>query len=70
MTGPLAAVLIPDLLGADLEPSQPVLSDTPVGLRHLYIDPQSGDEHYLVHYQITRKKLSLQARSSEDLLAI
>jgi hypothetical protein len=50
MTGPPAAVLIPDLLDAQLEPSQPVIYDTPVGLRRLYIDPRSGDEHYLVHY--------------------
>lgn len=47
MTGPPAAVLIPDLLDAQLESSQPVIYDTPVGLRRLYIDPRSGNEHYL-----------------------
>ena len=50
MTGRPAAILIPDLLDAELQPAQPVIYDTPVGLRQLHIDPHSGDEHYLVHY--------------------
>ncbi|MGC2192756.1 MAG: cupin domain-containing protein [Candidatus Dormiibacterota bacterium] len=33
-----------------LEESQPVIYDIPVGLRMLYLDPRTGDEHYLVHY--------------------
>ena len=50
MTGPLAAVFAADLLNAELETSQPVIYDTPVGLRQLYVDPHGGEEHYLVHY--------------------
>jgi quercetin dioxygenase-like cupin family protein len=50
MTGRAAAILIPDLLDAELQPAQPVIYDTPIGLRQLHIDPHSGDEHYLVHY--------------------
>jgi quercetin dioxygenase-like cupin family protein len=50
MTGRPAAILIPDLLDAELQPAQPVIYDTPIGLRQLHIDPHSGDEHYLVHY--------------------
>jgi quercetin dioxygenase-like cupin family protein len=49
MTG-LPAVFAAGLLDAKLELSQPVIYDTPVGLRQLYIDPLSGEEHYLVHY--------------------
>jgi quercetin dioxygenase-like cupin family protein len=44
------AVIVPDLLAAVLETSQPVIYDTPIGLRQLYTDPHTGDEHYLVHY--------------------
>jgi quercetin dioxygenase-like cupin family protein len=50
MTRPLAAVFVPDLLDAELEPAQPSIYDTPIGLRELFIDPDSGEEHYLVRY--------------------
>jgi quercetin dioxygenase-like cupin family protein len=42
----------------ELEQSQPVVYDRPIGLRVLYADPASGSEHYLVHYPaglITRR---------------
>jgi quercetin dioxygenase-like cupin family protein len=44
------AVILPDLLVATLESSRPVIYDIPIGLRELYVDPDTGDEHYLVHY--------------------
>ena len=43
-------MIIRDLLGSELESSQPPIYDAPIGLRRLYVDPVSGDEHYLVHY--------------------
>jgi quercetin dioxygenase-like cupin family protein len=43
-------VIVPDLLAAVLETSQPVIYDTPIGLRQLYTDPDTGGEHYLIHY--------------------
>lgn len=43
-------VIVADLLSLALEASQPVIYDTPIGLRQLYVDPRTSDEHYLVHY--------------------
>lgn len=43
-------VVFADLGSLDLDPSQPVIYDRPIGLRPLYQDPASGAEHYLVRY--------------------
>jgi len=45
-----AAVIVADLAGLELEPSQPAIYDRPIGLRLLHRDPASGAEHYLVRY--------------------
>jgi quercetin dioxygenase-like cupin family protein len=43
-------VLQDDLASVELEMSQPVIYDRPIGLRLLYQDQQSGAEHYLIRY--------------------
>ena len=49
MTGP-AVILRAQLAWADLEESQPVIYDRPIGVRLLYQDPRAGAEHYLIGY--------------------
>lgn len=44
------AILVADLGQLDLRPSEQVIYDRPVGLRHLYTDPRTHAEHYLVRY--------------------
>jgi quercetin dioxygenase-like cupin family protein len=39
-----------DLASVELEESQPVIYDRPIGLRLLYRDAESGAEHYLIRY--------------------
>lgn len=41
-------VIVPST--ADLEQSQLTVYNRPIGLRLLYQDPESGEEHYLVRY--------------------
>lgn len=43
-------MIVDDLAGAQLEESQPVIYDRPIGLRLLHEDPATGAEHYLVRY--------------------
>lgn len=52
MTGPMgdAAVIVAALSGVELESSQPVIYDRPIGLRLLFTDPATGAEHYLIRY--------------------
>ena len=45
-----SAVIVDRLRDVELDESQPVIYDRPVGLRLLYEDPVSGAEHYLVRY--------------------
>jgi hypothetical protein len=49
MTGP-AVILQAQLASLELDESQPVIYDRPIGLRLLYQDPISAAEHYLVRY--------------------
>jgi quercetin dioxygenase-like cupin family protein len=49
MTAP-SPVLMNRLAALELEQSQPVIYDRPVGLRLLYQDPATGADHYLVRY--------------------
>ena len=44
------AIVFDDLEHVDRETGQPPIYDRPIGLRLLYEDPTSGDEHYLVEY--------------------
>jgi quercetin dioxygenase-like cupin family protein len=44
------AVLVDRLRSLELGVSQSIVYDRPIGLRLLYEDPQTGAEHYLVHY--------------------
>jgi quercetin dioxygenase-like cupin family protein len=44
------AVIVADLARLELEPSQQVIYDRPVGMRLLHRDAQTGAEHYLVRY--------------------
>jgi quercetin dioxygenase-like cupin family protein len=43
-------IVVEGLGGLDLPESQPSVYDQPIGLRLLYLDPESGAEHYLVRY--------------------
>jgi len=52
------AVLFDGLSSLELEESQPIIYDRPIGMRMLYQDPVSGAEHYLIRYPA-----GLQARS-------
>jgi quercetin dioxygenase-like cupin family protein len=50
---PGAAVIVDRLGSLDLGTTQPAASavyDRPIGIRELYQDPSSGEEHYLVRY--------------------
>jgi quercetin dioxygenase-like cupin family protein len=49
MTGS-PVVLQAQLASLELDESQPVIYDRPIGLRQLYQDPVSGAEHYLIRY--------------------
>jgi quercetin dioxygenase-like cupin family protein len=44
------AVLFDGLSSLELEESQPIIYDRPIGMRMLYQDPVSGAEHYLIRY--------------------
>jgi quercetin dioxygenase-like cupin family protein len=44
------AVLFDGLSSLELEESQPIIYDRPIGIRMLYQDPVSGAEHYLIRY--------------------
>ena len=46
----MAPVAQDDLASLELDESQPVIYDRPIGLRMLYQDPVSGAEHYLIRY--------------------
>lgn len=50
MTESAQAVVVDRLHGVDLETSQPVIYDRPIGLRLLHQDATSGAEHYLIRY--------------------
>jgi quercetin dioxygenase-like cupin family protein len=43
-------IIVPGLQDLELRRSQPIVYDRPIGLRLLYQDPASGEEHYLVRY--------------------
>jgi hypothetical protein len=43
-------VLQDNLSSLELDQSQPVIYDRPIGVRLLYQDPESGAEHYLIRY--------------------
>jgi len=43
-------IIVEGLGGLDLPESQPSVYDQPIGLRPLYLDSESGTEHYLVRY--------------------
>lgn len=58
MTPEPQAVLFDGLSSLELEESQPIIYDRPIGMRMLYQDPVSGAEHYLIRYPA-----GLQARS-------
>ena len=49
MTRP-TVILQAQLGSTELDESQPVIYDRPIGVRLLYQDPGSGAEHYLVRY--------------------
>jgi quercetin dioxygenase-like cupin family protein len=44
------AIIAADLASLPLEASQPVIYDRPIALRLLYLDPDTGAEHYLIRY--------------------
>ena len=44
------AVIVDGLLGLELDESQPVIYDRPIGVRLLHQDPATGAEHYLIQY--------------------
>jgi quercetin dioxygenase-like cupin family protein len=47
---PGQAIIVGELASLDLEQSQPVIYDRPIGVRLLHQDPDSGAEHYLIRY--------------------
>ena len=50
MTPESQAVLFDGLSSLELEESQPIIYDRPIGIRMLYQDHVSGAEHYLIRY--------------------
>jgi quercetin dioxygenase-like cupin family protein len=45
-------VLLDQLPNLELDASEPIIYDSPIGVRLLYQDPVSGAEHYLIRYPI------------------
>jgi hypothetical protein len=43
-------VLLDQLSDLELNASQPLIYDRPIGVRLLHQDPVSGAEHYLIRY--------------------
>jgi quercetin dioxygenase-like cupin family protein len=50
LTSARQAVLLDRLPALELDESQPVIYDRPIGVRLLYQDPGTGAEHYLIRY--------------------
>lgn len=46
------AVAFDDLASVELDQSQPLIYDRPIGVRRLFQDPDAGTEHFLVRYPI------------------
>jgi quercetin dioxygenase-like cupin family protein len=44
------AIVVDDLASVELGPARPIVYDRDIGMRLLYEDPESGEEHYLVGY--------------------
>jgi quercetin dioxygenase-like cupin family protein len=44
------ATVVDDLRSLETRPSRPVIYDRDIGMRLLFEDPVSGEEHYLVRY--------------------
>jgi hypothetical protein len=44
------ATILDHLGSVEMDQSQPVIYDRPIGTRLLYEDPDSGAEHYLIRY--------------------
>jgi quercetin dioxygenase-like cupin family protein len=44
------AIIVDQLGRTELEPSDSIVHDRPMGVRLLYQDPDSGAEHYLIRY--------------------
>jgi quercetin dioxygenase-like cupin family protein len=45
-----SAVIIDQLSSLEMTPSRQPIYDRPMGIRHLYTDPETGAEHYVVRY--------------------
>jgi quercetin dioxygenase-like cupin family protein len=44
------AFIVDSLRSVELERARPVVYDRDIGMLLLYQDPDSGEEHYLIHY--------------------
>ena len=44
------AIVVDDLASVETPPSRPVIYDRDIGMRLIYEDPVSGEEHYLIRY--------------------
>jgi quercetin dioxygenase-like cupin family protein len=44
------AIVVDSLRSVELGRSQPIIYDREIGLRLLYQDPDTGEEHYLIRY--------------------
>jgi quercetin dioxygenase-like cupin family protein len=64
------AVIMDSLNAMDLDQSQPVIYDRPIGLRLLYQDPRSGAEHYLVRYPAGAKARSHRHTAAHTIVVL
>ena len=64
------AVIVDELGAIELDESQPVIYDRPIGLRLLHQDPASGAEHYLIRYPRGLKALQHRHTAAQTIVVL
>ena len=63
-------VIVDKLATLELERSEPLIYDRPIGIRLLYHDPRSGAEHYLVRYPAGLKALPHRHTAAQTVVVL
>jgi quercetin dioxygenase-like cupin family protein len=64
------AIIVDHLGSMELDPSRPVIYDRGIGLRLLYQDRGSGEEHYLVRYPAGLKARSHRHTAAQTIVLL
>lgn len=64
------AIVVDHLRSVDLDRSRPIIYDRDIGLRLLYQDPDSGEEHYLVRYPAGLKARSHRHTAAHTIVVL